>query len=104
MSVNATDAMLPKAVRDPKGVVDDYGVDNATRHRAYLSDCLSRMGDAAHGANVDRGGQISPATVRQIFTDFNSNAETAAIFEKVAKVADALKVEYYCTTVTKSIL
>ena len=95
MSANATDAMLPKTVRAPTGVVDNYGVPNATRHRDYLSDCLSRMGDAAHGANVDRGGQISPATVRQIFTDFNSNAETAAIFEEVAKVADALKVEYF---------
>ena len=95
MSANATDEMLPKTVRAPTGVVDNYGVPNATRHRAYLSDCLSRMGDAAHGANVDRGGQVSPATVRQIFTDFNSNAETAAIFEEVAKVADALKVEYF---------
>lgn len=92
---NTTDKVPSKTIRPAEVVVDGYGVPNADRHRAYLSDCLSRMGDAAHGANVDRGGQISPATVRQVFTDFNSNAETAAIFEEVAKVADALKVEYF---------
>ena len=48
---NATDKMPPKTLRATAGVVDGYGVPNATRHRAYLSDCLSRMGGSSAFSN-----------------------------------------------------
>lgn len=58
---------------------------------------LAKNGDAERGVTLEKGGQISPASVKDIFNAVNHDETNERLFNAVFPVAEKLGVEFFLT-------